>query len=104
MAETPPLPARKVTLAAGSLQRPETVAEAQPEARGALSFCGRCPQHPRRPASPSARLTAPSPLSPALSSGLKTFFSHHCYEGTVSFLPAQHTVGSPRDRKPCRAG
>ncbi|KAM7243587.1 hypothetical protein CapIbe_004196 [Capra ibex] len=37
-------------------------------------------------------------------SGLKTFFSHHCYEGTVSFLPAQHTVGSPRDRKPCRAG
>ncbi|XP_004438101.1 PREDICTED: ceramide kinase [Ceratotherium simum simum] len=37
-------------------------------------------------------------------SGLKTFFSHHCYEGTVSFLPARHTVGSPRDRKPCRAG
>ncbi|XP_062931769.1 ceramide kinase isoform X2 [Cynocephalus volans] len=37
-------------------------------------------------------------------SGLKTFLSHHCYEGTVSFLPAQHTVGSPRDRKPCRAG
>uniref|UniRef100_A0A2I3S1D7 Ceramide kinase n=1 Tax=Pan troglodytes TaxID=9598 RepID=A0A2I3S1D7_PANTR len=33
-------------------------------------------------------------------SGLKTFLSHHCYEGTVSFLPAQHTVGSPRDRKP----
>lgn len=39
-----------------------------------------------------------------LFSGLKTFLSHHCYEGTVSFLPAQHTVGSPRDRKPCRAG
>ncbi|XP_032272815.1 ceramide kinase, partial [Phoca vitulina] len=37
-------------------------------------------------------------------SGLKTFLSHHCYEGTVSFLPARHTVGSPRDRKPCRAG
>uniref|UniRef100_A0A8D0XP51 DAGKc domain-containing protein n=1 Tax=Sus scrofa TaxID=9823 RepID=A0A8D0XP51_PIG len=37
-------------------------------------------------------------------SGLKTFLSHHCYEGTVSFLPAQHAVGSPRDRKPCRAG
>ncbi|XP_074182694.1 ceramide kinase isoform X2 [Rhinolophus sinicus] len=37
-------------------------------------------------------------------SGLKTFLSHHCYEGTVSFLPAQHTVGSPRDSKPCRAG
>ncbi|KAM9672262.1 ceramide kinase isoform 2-T2 [Trichechus inunguis] len=37
-------------------------------------------------------------------SGLKTFLCHHYYEGTVSFLPAQHTVGSPRDRKPCRAG
>ncbi|XP_014438059.1 ceramide kinase [Tupaia chinensis] len=37
-------------------------------------------------------------------SGLKNFLSHHCYEGTVSFLPAQHTVGSPRDGKPCRAG
>ncbi|XP_023558322.1 ceramide kinase [Octodon degus] len=37
-------------------------------------------------------------------SGVKTFLSHHYYEGTVSFLPAQHTVGSPRDRKPCRAG
>uniref|UniRef100_A0A250YFV0 Ceramide kinase n=2 Tax=Castor canadensis TaxID=51338 RepID=A0A250YFV0_CASCN len=37
-------------------------------------------------------------------SGIKTFLSHHCYEGTVSFLPAQHTVGSPRDTKPCRAG
>jgi len=37
-------------------------------------------------------------------SGLKTFLSHHCYEGMVSFLPARHTVGSPRDRKPCRAG
>ncbi|XP_003783153.1 ceramide kinase [Otolemur garnettii] len=37
-------------------------------------------------------------------SGLKTFLSHHSYDGTVSFLPAQHTVGSPRDGKPCRAG
>ncbi|XP_030742014.1 ceramide kinase [Echinops telfairi] len=37
-------------------------------------------------------------------SGLKTFLSHHSYEGTVSFLPAQHTVGSPRDQKPCRSG
>ncbi|XP_001375028.1 ceramide kinase isoform X3 [Monodelphis domestica] len=37
-------------------------------------------------------------------SGLKTFLSHHCYEGTVAFLPAQHTVGSPRDKKPCRSG
>ncbi|KAM6214947.1 ceramide kinase [Rhynchocyon petersi] len=37
-------------------------------------------------------------------SGLKTFLSHHYYEGMVSFLPAQHTVGSPRDQKPCRAG
>lgn len=104
MAETPPLPAWKAALVAGSLQCPETVAAAQPEARGALSFCGRCLWRPRRPVSPSARLTAPSPLPSAPSSGLKTFFSHHCYEGTVSFLPAQHTVGSPRDRKPCRAG
>uniref|UniRef100_A0A7N4P2M5 Ceramide kinase n=1 Tax=Sarcophilus harrisii TaxID=9305 RepID=A0A7N4P2M5_SARHA len=32
-------------------------------------------------------------------SGFKTFLSHHCYEGTVAFLPAQHTVGSPRDKK-----
>ncbi|XP_036616097.1 ceramide kinase [Trichosurus vulpecula] len=37
-------------------------------------------------------------------SGFKTFLSHHCYEGTVAFLPAQHTVGSPRDKKPCRMG
>ncbi|XP_069855918.1 ceramide kinase isoform X1 [Dipodomys merriami] len=37
-------------------------------------------------------------------SGVKTFLSHHYYEGTVSFLPAQHTVGSPRDRKACHAG
>ncbi|XP_037371042.1 LOW QUALITY PROTEIN: ceramide kinase [Talpa occidentalis] len=37
-------------------------------------------------------------------SGLKTFLSHHCYEGSVAFLPARHTVGSPRDGKPCRAG
>ncbi|XP_060044780.1 ceramide kinase isoform X2 [Erinaceus europaeus] len=37
-------------------------------------------------------------------SGFKTFLSHHCYEGTVSFLPARHTVGSPRDEKPCQAG
>lgn len=36
-------------------------------------------------------------------SGMKTFLSHHYYEGTVSFLPAEHTVGSPRDRKPCLA-
>uniref|UniRef100_A0ABK0LDE2 Ceramide kinase n=1 Tax=Rattus norvegicus TaxID=10116 RepID=A0ABK0LDE2_RAT len=36
--------------------------------------------------------------------GLKAFLSHQYYEGTVSFLPAQHTVGSPRDQKPCRAG
>lgn len=41
MAETPPLPTGKAALAAGSLQRPETVAAAQREAGGALSFCGR---------------------------------------------------------------
>lgn len=39
-----------------------------------------------------------------VSTGVKTFFTHHCYEGTVAFLPAQHTVGSPRAGKPCRAG
>ncbi|XP_026558756.1 ceramide kinase [Pseudonaja textilis] len=37
-------------------------------------------------------------------SGLKTFLSHHYYEGTVSFLPATQAVGSPRDKKPCRTG
>ena len=36
--------------------------------------------------------------------GTKTDDNGKTYEGTVSFLPAQHTVGSPRDRKPCRAG
>ncbi|XP_042324804.1 ceramide kinase [Sceloporus undulatus] len=35
-------------------------------------------------------------------SGFKTFLSHHYYEGTVSLLPATHTVGSPRDNKHCR--
>ncbi|XP_058046562.1 ceramide kinase [Ahaetulla prasina] len=37
-------------------------------------------------------------------SGFKTFLSHHYYEGTVSLLPASHSVGSPRDKKPCRTG
>ncbi|KAH0616526.1 hypothetical protein JD844_027692 [Phrynosoma platyrhinos] len=37
-------------------------------------------------------------------SGFKTFLSHHYYEGTVSLLPATHTVGSPRDNKHCRTG
>ncbi|XP_043352325.1 ceramide kinase isoform X2 [Dermochelys coriacea] len=37
-------------------------------------------------------------------SGFKTFLSHHYYEGTVSFLPAKHTLGSPRDTKKCRTG
>ncbi|XP_043569639.1 ceramide kinase isoform X2 [Chiloscyllium plagiosum] len=37
-------------------------------------------------------------------SGFKTFLSHHCYEGAVSFLPATETPGSPRDPKPCTAG
>lgn len=72
--------------------------------RGPVLLRMLCPRRPRRPASPFTRLTAPPPLPRTPSSGLKTFFSHHCYEGTVSFLPAQHTVGSPRDRKPCRAG
>ncbi|CAM4477079.1 unnamed protein product [Lepidochelys olivacea] len=37
-------------------------------------------------------------------SGFKTFLSHHYYEGTVSFLPAKQTLGSPRDKKKCRTG
>ncbi|XP_065269838.1 ceramide kinase [Emys orbicularis] len=37
-------------------------------------------------------------------SGFKTFLSHHYYEGTVSFLPAKHTLRSPRDKKRCRTG
>ncbi|XP_018585282.2 ceramide kinase [Scleropages formosus] len=37
-------------------------------------------------------------------SGLKTFLSHHLYEGTVSFLPATDILGSPRDKTRCRAG
>uniref|UniRef100_A0A8D0HP51 Ceramide kinase n=1 Tax=Sphenodon punctatus TaxID=8508 RepID=A0A8D0HP51_SPHPU len=37
-------------------------------------------------------------------SGFKTFLSHHYYEGTVSYLPAKHTLGSPRDKKYCRTG
>ncbi|XP_025911356.1 ceramide kinase isoform X7 [Apteryx rowi] len=37
-------------------------------------------------------------------SGFKTFLSHHCYEGTISFQPAKHTLGSPRDKDSCRTG
>lgn len=37
-------------------------------------------------------------------SGFKNFLSHHCYEGTISLLPATHTVGSPRDKNYCRTG
>ncbi|NXK02772.1 CERK1 kinase, partial [Herpetotheres cachinnans] len=37
-------------------------------------------------------------------SGLKTFLSHHYYEGTISFQPAKHTLGSPRDKDSCRTG
>uniref|UniRef100_A0AAY4D9X2 DAGKc domain-containing protein n=1 Tax=Denticeps clupeoides TaxID=299321 RepID=A0AAY4D9X2_9TELE len=37
-------------------------------------------------------------------SGLKTFLTHHQYEGTVSYLPATGSVGSPRDRMKCRSG
>ncbi|XP_029471656.1 ceramide kinase [Rhinatrema bivittatum] len=37
-------------------------------------------------------------------SGLKTFLSHHFYEGTVSFQEAKRTLGSPRDRSSCRSG
>ncbi|XP_050756237.1 ceramide kinase isoform X2 [Gymnogyps californianus] len=37
-------------------------------------------------------------------SGFKTFLSHHYYEGTISFQPAKHTPGSPRDKDSCRTG
>ncbi|XP_029908952.1 ceramide kinase-like isoform X2 [Myripristis murdjan] len=37
-------------------------------------------------------------------SGLKTFLTHHYYEGTVSYLPARGIMGNPRDRTKCRAG
>ncbi|XP_071765884.2 ceramide kinase-like isoform X2 [Centroberyx gerrardi] len=37
-------------------------------------------------------------------SGLKTFLTHHYYEGTVSYLPARGVLGTPRDRTKCRAG
>lgn len=37
-------------------------------------------------------------------SGLKVFLGHRFYEGTVSFLPASDSLGSPRDRTLCRTG
>ncbi|XP_072529369.1 ceramide kinase isoform X2 [Salminus brasiliensis] len=37
-------------------------------------------------------------------SGVKTFLSHRCYEGTISFLPADGNVGTPRDKIQCRSG
>ncbi|MCI4389022.1 hypothetical protein PGIGA_G00092850 [Pangasianodon gigas] len=37
-------------------------------------------------------------------SGVKTFLSHHYYEGTISFLPADENVGTPRDKLQCRSG
>lgn len=37
-------------------------------------------------------------------SGIKTFLSHRYYEGTVSFLPAEENLGTPRDKAQCRFG
>ncbi|KFQ26625.1 Ceramide kinase, partial [Mesitornis unicolor] len=37
-------------------------------------------------------------------SGVKTFLSHQYYEGTISFQPAKHALGSPRDKDSCRTG
>ncbi|XP_005168600.2 ceramide kinase isoform X1 [Danio rerio] len=37
-------------------------------------------------------------------SGVKTFLSHRYYEGTVSFLPAEENLGTPRDKVQCRSG
>ncbi|KAJ0012526.1 hypothetical protein NQD34_016860 [Periophthalmus magnuspinnatus] len=36
--------------------------------------------------------------------GVKTFLNHNYYEGTVSFLPAEDDVSSPRDKLQCRSG
>ncbi|KAG7497335.1 ceramide kinase [Solea senegalensis] len=37
-------------------------------------------------------------------SGAKIFLNHNHYEGTVSFLPAEHNIGNPRDKLLCRSG
>ncbi|XP_027007256.2 ceramide kinase isoform X1 [Tachysurus fulvidraco] len=37
-------------------------------------------------------------------SGVKTFLSHRYYEGTITFLPADENVGTPRDKLQCRSG
>ncbi|XP_015812185.3 ceramide kinase isoform X1 [Nothobranchius furzeri] len=37
-------------------------------------------------------------------SGFKTFFCHNFYEGTVCFLPAEDSVGHPRDKLQCKSG
>ncbi|XP_018106474.1 ceramide kinase L homeolog isoform X1 [Xenopus laevis] len=37
-------------------------------------------------------------------SGFKTFLTHHCYEGSVSFQPAKWVLGSPRDQTTCTSG
>ncbi|XP_053319328.1 ceramide kinase [Spea bombifrons] len=37
-------------------------------------------------------------------SGIKTFLSHHCYEGTVSFQLAKWAAGTPRDNACCMSG
>uniref|UniRef100_A0A3B5AFP5 Ceramide kinase-like n=1 Tax=Stegastes partitus TaxID=144197 RepID=A0A3B5AFP5_9TELE len=37
-------------------------------------------------------------------SGLKMFLTHHCYEGTVSYLPARGIIGTPRDAARCQSG
>lgn len=36
--------------------------------------------------------------------GVKTFVNHNYYEGTVSFLPAEDNMSSPRDKLQCRSG
>lgn len=37
-------------------------------------------------------------------SGVKTFLSHNYYEGSISFLPAENNMGTPRDKLQCRSG
>lgn len=36
--------------------------------------------------------------------GVKTFLNNNCYEGTISFLPAEENMSNPRDKLQCRSG
>lgn len=49
-------------------------------------------------------LSSPQEMAFVSVTGVKTFLSHHYYEGTVSFLPVTDNVASPRDKLICRSG